>query len=407
MKINNLIYYEQEYDFLNKNINSYNIKNIFVKNCIYIIILLFIITQIIFINVIIYSNLKYKIKVKENKIIILKNEILNQQILLQKLESSKINNNKNKDENEIEEYFLYDKSFFKTNFMFSYQDKNRIGYFIIFQSYSIEKELSRFKLSPFNYNAILSLINTLKKDLKFNNIKEDFSFINGINILRKFRKKYRDNNWKDKIDNITLFLKHFKNIKNQEVGTFIKTKDEIKKDFVFNYKIFVKSRHSTRNYKNMSLAMEDIESAIKISKYSPSISNRQFIKVHYYPEGKMKKNIINYSYGKGGLYLDGVNTFIISFDENGLISVGERNQGYLNAGLFAMNFVNALHSLGIGSCFIQFSNTIKEEDELKKINEIPLNERIAVILYAGYYDNKSILSISPRKEIKKYIKIHD
>ena len=112
----------------------------------------------------------------------------------------------------------------------------------------------------------------------------------------------------------------------------------MEKYYDIDYKKFIKSRHSTRNYKHKKLKIEDIKEAIDMAKYSASACNRQFIKVHYYPEGKMRQNVIDYSIGKGGLYMEGVNTFIITFDVNGLTHAGERNQGYLNAGLFATNF---------------------------------------------------------------------
>ena len=140
----------------------------------------------------------------------------------------------------------------------------------------------------------------------------------------------------------------------------------------------------------MNLKIEDIKEAIEIAKYTPSPCNRQYIKIHYYKGGKVKENVFKYSIGKTGFYLEGVNTFIITFDVNGLNWPGERNQGYFNAGLFSMNLVNAFHSIGIGTCFIQFANTVEEEEKLKHINKIPSNERIAVILFAGYYDDKSI-----------------
>ena len=50
---------------------------------------------------------------------------------------------------------------------------------------------------------------------------------------------------------------------------------------------------------------------------------------------------------------------------NGLNGAGERNQGYFNAGLFATNLINAFHSLGIGTCLIQFSNKVEDEEKLK------------------------------------------
>lgn len=174
-----------------------------------------------------------------------------------------------------------------------------------------------------------------------------------------------------------------------------------------DYEKFIKSRHSTRNYKNIPIKIEDIKKAINMAKYSASEYNRQYIKVHYYPKGKMKRNFINYSLGKRGLYLKGVSSFIITFDSNGLTGKGERNQGYFNAGLFSTNFVKALHSLGIGTFFIQFANSVSDEEKLKKLNEIPSNEKITVILFAGYYDEKSIFCVSPRKDFKKYFTLHE
>ena len=57
-----------------------------------------------------------------------------------------------------------------------------------------------------------------------------------------------------------------------------------------------------------------------------------------------------------------------------LLGVGERNQGYFNAELFATNLVNAFHSLGIGTGFIHFCNSINEEEELKQlIKNIKIN----------------------------------
>ena len=249
----------------------------------------------------------------------------------------------------------------------------------------------------------------MEKQINFIDYEKHFSFIIGINSLREYKKIYEEHKWTDKLEykEVSEFLKKYIKIKGQKVGAYILTKEELKKDYDIDYSKFIKSRHSTRNYKNKTLKIEDIKKAIDIAKYSASACNRQYIKVHYYPKGKMKQNVIDYSIGKGGIYLDGVNTFILTFDTNALNGAGERNQGYFNAGLFSTNFVNALHSLGIGTCFIQFSNSVEEEEKLKEINEIPSNERIAVILYAGYYDKKSIFCLSPRKDFKEYFKLHE
>ena len=311
----------------------------------------------------------------------------------------------------IEREFIYDKNFYTLNEMYAFKDNkgNGNGYNIIIHTHTLEKGLSHFDLRPFGNQKVRIIIDLLKKQLDFENYERLFSFINGINSLREYKKVYEEHKWTDKPEykEVSEFLIKYEKISVQKTGAYVMTKEELQKDYNIDYNKFIKSRHSTRNYKNMTLKMEDIKKAVNMAKYSASACNRQYIKVHYYPKGKMRQNVIDYSLGKGGLYLEGVNTFILTFDTNGLTGAGERNQGYFNAGLFSTNFVNALHSLGIGTCFIQFSNSVKEEEKLKKLNEIPSNERIAVILYAGYYDDKSIFCASPRKDFEEYFTLHE
>lgn len=121
---------------------------------------------------------------------------------------------------------------------------------------------------------------------------------------------------------------------------------------------------------------------------------------------RIKKNIIiNYGQGFGNFELENANIFIITYDTAAFHFIGERNQGYFNAGLFSMNFVNALHSQGIGSCFVQFGNSKKDENIIKKICGISSSERIAVLVSAGYYEENISAPKSPRKDKKDVFKI--
>lgn len=302
---------------------------------------------------------------------------------------------------------LYDKNFFKQHNMDSGTSLNKLGYKSLILTHILDKEMGHFDLKTFDLKKLRYLIRLIENESKYKNYKDKFAFINGINSLRQFKNIYEYRNWKDKEEyNIIVdFLKDYKEVTQQKTGTYILTKKEFENDYKIDYLKFIKSRHSTRNYKNEQIKLEDVKAAVEMAKYSPSSSNRQYIKLHFFPSGKLRENVLHYAH-KGGLYLEGVNTFIITFDVNGLSTSGERNQGYFNAGIYSTNLINAFHSLGIGTCFIQFSNSVKEEDELKKLNGIPESERIAIILFAGYYDEKSIFAISARKNIKELLIEH-
>ena len=308
----------------------------------------------------------------------------------------------------LDREYLYDKNFYKKYNMGTEKTLNKLGYELIIHSHTLEKGMEHFELRPFAIKKTGYMMNLINRQTKFENYKNTFAFINGINSLREYKKIYENHGWKDKDEykKVSDFLKNYTDVEQQKAGAYILTKEELEKDYKIDYLKFVKSRHSTRNYKKETIKLEDVKAAVEMAKYSASACNRQYIKLHFYPSGKMRDNVIHYALGKGGLYLDGVNTFIITFDVNGLSGAGERNQGYFNAGLYSTNLVNAFHSLGIGTCFIQFANSVKDEENLKKMNEIPEYERIAVILFAGYYDEKSIFAVSPRKDVKELLVEH-
>ena len=308
----------------------------------------------------------------------------------------------------LDKEHLYDKDFYKKYNMGTEESLNKLGYESIIHTHTLEKGMEHFELRPFAVEKTRYIMSLIKRESKYENYENKFAFINGINSLREYKKIYEEHNWinKDEYKKVDEFLKNYSKVENQKAGAYILTKKELQKDYEIDYLKFVKSRHSTRNYKNEPIKLDDVKAAVEMAKYSASACNRQYIKLHFYPSGKMRDNVIHYALGKGGLYLDGVNTFIVTFDVNGLSGIGERNQGYFNAGLYSTNLVNAFHSLGIGTCFIQFANSVKDEDDLKRKNEIPEYERIAVILFAGYYDEKSIFAVSPRKNVSELLIEH-
>ena len=294
--------------------------------------------------------------------------------------------------NEVKEY-EYDKNLSELNSMSYMEILNILDYSLLWSTNSMEKELPNFKIRPFcKYNEeIIKLLNPSKN----NNYENDISFINGKNHLEEYKKNNEEHNLKNKRKHKTVsnFLKEFKDNSKQKHDEYILSKEELQKDYSINYKKFKKSKHLIQNYNNQELKMEDIKESIKIAKYSLSANNIHNVKVHYYPQGKSRRNVIDYPGGKESLYLDDVNSFIITFYKNELKIIKEKDKTFLNVKLFINNFINELGSHGINTCFIPFSNSTQHEDKLKQLNNIPSNERIAAILFAASYnDTKSDLN---------------
>jgi len=299
--------------------------------------------------------------------------------------------------------FNKDKAFFRKNYMYSNpMTKEKLEYDMLFEIHKLEKGLAVTKNQrPFGVDKIKRIIRNINEYEK-NGFDDSFAYNLAYSSLSEYAKFYEEKEWTDREEyNIVRgFLKN-KKYKHIKAGAFEHKKKDFIKDAIIDYDKFISSRRSVRNYANKKLAKKDIEKAVSMAIKTPTACNRQMCKIYYMSNENSNNIIEKYAQGLGLFDLTNANYFVITFDISANYFVGERNQGWFNSGLVTMNFVNALHSLGIGSCCIQFGNSFKQEKEVKKLLNIPENERIAVIVTAGYYDEVSKIPYSSRKPIEE------
>ncbi len=202
---------------------------------------------------------------------------------------------------------------------------------------------------------------------------------------------------------VTEFLEKFNDYDSIECGAkeYTYINDSI------NYNKLLDSRHSVRNFSDNAISKSELDYAINCAIKSPSACNRQMVKAYcFLNKDKNKIELINrYAQGLSGFDTENINYFVITYDVSAFLFPGEKNQGMFNAGLFCTNLVNALHNEGIGSCFIQYANSLKEEKKMKKKIGIPESERVAVLIAFGKYENKYFIPKSARKDITDILKM--
>lgn len=301
--------------------------------------------------------------------------------------------------------FNEDKKIFIKNYMYSKPiTKEKLEYDMLLEIHKLEKGFAVMKKQrPFGFDKVKRIICDIDK---YENSKFDTSFAYNLaySSLEEYLKFYEKKGWNNAEEYLYVknYMKKDKKYEYIPVGAYDYNYIDFK-DYL-NYEAFEKllsTRKSVRNFSKKILDKKDIERAVYSAIKTPTACNRQMCKIYYMNSSKSKKIIEKYAQGLGLFDLTNANYFVITFDLSANYFVGERNQGWFNSGLVTMNFVNALHSLGIGSCCIQFGNSFKEEKEFKKLLNIPSSERIAVIITAGYYDEISKIPYSTRKPIEE------
>lgn len=298
--------------------------------------------------------------------------------------------------------FKEDKKFFLKNYMYSENiTKEKLEYELILEIHKLEKGFACQNPRPFGIEKIKRIIEILEihKNRKY---PRNFATNLALSTLKEYKNFYEKMKWVDREEYSTVknYLADNSEFTHIQAGAFDITKEELLNGSQIDYESFLKSRHSVRNFAAKKLKKEDIKKAVEMAILTPSACNRQMCKIYYMESQNSKKIIEKYAQGLGLVELDNINYFLITFDISANYFIGERNQGWFNAGLMTMNFVNALHSLGIGSCCIQFGNTFQEEKDMKKLLDLPESERIAIIVACGYYSDNSRIPYSTRKPLE-------
>lgn len=300
-----------------------------------------------------------------------------------------------------------DKKIFVKYYQENFENDVQYEYAIMLLVHSLEKGFCHEKLRPFGEQKVIELVSNLINYEKKGGSTKNTAYIISINILNKWKNLYDENKW-NKSSSYFIVNDYLSNqntkIKNIDVGSEVLNTSLNQKYENFDYLDAISTRHSVRNYKEEKISDEDIDYCVNAAILTPTACNRQMIKL-YYVDNKKKKDLLKKSIiGLSGFNKDNVNLFVVTYDTCAFSYYGERNQGYLNAGLFSMNLVNAMHFKGIGSCFLQWGNTNKEENFIKENLGIPRNERIAIVIAAGYYLESSVIAKSVRKRKEEIYK---
>ena len=177
-------------------------------------------------------------------------------------------------------------------------------------------------------------------------------------------------------------------------------------EYVDFFNRFSSSRHSCRNFDN-ERTVEDhlLDSIIKLSITTPSVCNRQHWKVHIF-EGESKNKILKLQNGNTGFSENIPYVAVITSDIRAFYHPNERNQSYVDGGMFSMNFIYALHSNGIASCPLNWCASVKSDKELHAYNYIQDNETVIMFIAFGYPLLAGLYAKSPRLSYDVFLERH-
>ncbi|MCD8237978.1 MAG: nitroreductase family protein [Clostridiales bacterium] len=272
---------------------------------------------------------------------------------------------------------------------------------ILRQTHMIEKGMSLSKpRKGFGQAKIAELFEMLDGYLKLGFSPSAIPFQNAVIALNEYvimqkNMGYENSELNEKLSNYQKYLEV-----NNSAGIIKDTKQNIEEQAHKEYPVFFNSRHSMRQFRPEKVKTEDIKAAVCLVQKAPTACNRQASRVYFYKDEKTNCALGELISGNTGFDGEVNNYLVITADVSAFYDSFERNQIYVEAGIFAMALVEAMHYYGIGSCVLQNGEYKKKNKKFKKIcGNIPENERIILFAAVGYYKDEFTYAASMRKNI--------
>lgn len=287
--------------------------------------------------------------------------------------------------------FSYDKQRFLKSYSTYQLDKNsqpQLEARITFHAHALEKGMSHVQVRyGFGESALKDLSKSLASYNKNGYDKKSKAYENALSVLRGYINLHRA----EKYD-----IKFLENIFSKTVLEEVsKEKSEIGGVYEFDstsklhnrtsdFKNLFLNRWSVREYADAPVDTGKVEEAIDIAMKSPSICNRQASRVTVITDPNIIKEALRVQNGMNGYQMPPA-LLMVTTDTSAFVDVTERNQVYIDGGLFAMSLLMALEYVSLAACPLNAMLSVSRDKSMRKILDIPSNENIIMFISVGEF----------------------
>jgi len=293
-----------------------------------------------------------------------------------------------------------------SNTVVNFYQKNKLEAQLYKECHRIEKGLSLSNIRKgFGLSAFKTILSHVK-DLGKICVDSPASSYAGA-VVERYLAEHEGYEFEPQLKNVLNQLVSMSLGSRSDVGTIAITKEKLTSGVRGSYDQFVACRHSVRQYDDTPVERSLLDEAVKLASRTPSVCNRQAFKVRFFTNKPKVDALLRHQNGNLAFRSEIPVVAVISVDLRFFEGAGERNQAYIDGGLFAMSLVNGLHFVGLGTCFLNWSVTHAVDRKFREVSSIPENEVIITLMSVGNVKDSFSVAASPNKDIADLYQVLD
>lgn len=289
------------------------------------------------------------------------------------------------------------------------QTKNAFEAKILRQAHILEKGMSVSAPKPhFGVEKAEALLDQIDAfEAKGYRIADSRAVINAIGVLGAYLMFHKERGFvPEKVAARTERLRRDLRVEDGSFGVSSISLSDLRRAVGGSFPVFFESRHSVRQFSENKIDPDDVKKAVRLAMRAPSACNRQPWKVYFYTSPAVNDALGEQIAGNTGFSGEVQNYLVITGDLSAYHDAFERNQVYVDGGIFTLALVEALHYHGIASCILQNGEHREADRMIRRIcGNIPENEKIVVFIAIGYYRDEVVYATSHRKDPDDVLRI--
>lgn len=184
-----------------------------------------------------------------------------------------------------------------------------------------------------------------------------------------------------------------------------KTSDELIVSAKGDFESLALSRCSVRQFAEQPVDPCLIRDAVRIAQKCPSVCNRQTAHAWLLQNHETVQKVLRVQQGSKGFSQQIHTVIAITSSLECFDGSKERNQGFIDGGLFAMSLMHALHFKGLAVCPLNWSSGRAKDRALRQTIPIPDSHIVIMLLAVGHYPKSFPVATSPRRHLDEVLSI--
>ncbi|OYW86573.1 hypothetical protein B7Z17_00015 [Candidatus Saccharibacteria bacterium 32-49-10] len=282
--------------------------------------------------------------------------------------------------------------------------QTQIGATLTYFAHSLEKGLSSDNFETGRgFTAVQALIDRLNIYKAKGYDTDNLAYVNALSVLHVFHDRHKNT---ETLQELEMILGGFKEEISQTTngigGSSVVSKKSKKDNSKKNFKELAEERFSIRSYSDKSVAKEDILDAIAMAAKTPTVCNRQGVRVYV----SYNKDVIRAALKiQGGLdhYDAPPVLLLVTSDDSVYTSPNERNQGFIDGGLYAMSVLYALEYKGLAACPLNAMFGQKQDAAIRKTLTLPEGEKLITFISVGHFKDENNICKSFRFPVDEIV----